>query len=189
MAILPYERGYYGKRFINNFGQSRTEVYKVINNHEEELVNTKRLSPSGFNWGYGGTTGSAELSLSLLTDFLQDKDLAFLLHYSFLERIVLGFDQDSFAISSVYLFELVRYEIIQRLGSKFEPLEFLWVASSSYTPSTLAVMAGTRDLAKNKALRFLNKHNVSANGLKVRKPPKNFDVQLILSGALPLIFV
>lgn len=189
MSILPYERGYYGKRLINNFGQSRTEVYRVIGDHEEPLVNTKRLSPSGFNWGYGGTTGSAELSLSILTDFLRDEDLAYLLHDFFLEKIVLGFDQDSFAISFAYLFVLVQHQIFQLLGSNYDPLECLWVALSPNTPLPLAVMAGTKDLASSKARRFITRHNVPTSGLKVRKPPKNFDVQPILSGTLPLIFI
>ena len=39
-------------------------------------------SPTGFNWGYGGS-GPAQLALAILCDFLEDEDVAGTVYQSF----------------------------------------------------------------------------------------------------------
>ena len=51
---------------------------------------TSKHSPDGFQWGYGGS-GPADLALSILVDYLSDKDKAFRLHQSFKWDFVAGF--------------------------------------------------------------------------------------------------
>jgi len=44
-------------------------------------------SPSGFEWGYGGS-GPAQLALAILADHLFDEDEAVCLHQEFKQRVI-----------------------------------------------------------------------------------------------------
>jgi hypothetical protein len=46
-------------------------------------------SPSGFEWGYGGS-GPAQLALALLADHLSNDDQAVILHHDFKRAVVAG---------------------------------------------------------------------------------------------------
>lgn len=50
-------------------------------------------SPTGFNWGYGGS-GPAQLALGLLLDVTGDKDLADRLHQNFKWEKVAKFEDE-----------------------------------------------------------------------------------------------
>ena len=47
-------------------------------------------SPTGFEWGYGGS-GPAQLALALLSDHLDDDDQALELHHEFKREVVAKF--------------------------------------------------------------------------------------------------
>ena len=51
-------------------------------------------SPTGFEWGYGGS-GPAQLALALLADALEDDQLAQILHQRFKWRYIAVIPQDS----------------------------------------------------------------------------------------------
>jgi len=63
------------------------------------LEHIKHHSPSGMNWGYGGS-GPADLALSILTDFLEgDKPQAMQWHQDFKWDFV-AFFRDSWSLTS-----------------------------------------------------------------------------------------
>jgi len=51
-------------------------------------------SPSGFDWGYGGS-GPAQLALALLLDFSGDEELALKHHQAFKARVIASLPQDT----------------------------------------------------------------------------------------------
>ncbi len=68
---------YRGKRYYNGVGVKRetyppTHVSDLLPNRSLKVVNH---SPTGFEWGYGGS-GPAQLALAILLDFTDDKDKA-----------------------------------------------------------------------------------------------------------------
>lgn len=52
-------------------------------------LNLWNHSPSGFEWGYGGS-GPAQLALGILADHLNDDDEAVALHQEFKRTVVAG---------------------------------------------------------------------------------------------------
>lgn len=63
-------------------------------NRSLQLVNH---SPSGFNWGYGGS-GPAQLALALLVEFMPNKEtLAIRLHQQFKVDVVVDLPQEDFS--------------------------------------------------------------------------------------------
>lgn len=55
-------------------------------------------SPSGFEWGYGGS-GPAQTSIALLLDWTGDSQIALQLHQSFKFKIVAGLEHDSWTLT------------------------------------------------------------------------------------------
>jgi len=56
-------------------------------------------SPTGFEWGFGGS-GPAQLALAILADYLEDDDpLALDLHHPFKERFVARWADDAWAMT------------------------------------------------------------------------------------------
>jgi hypothetical protein len=51
-------------------------------------------SPTGFEWGYGGS-GPAQLALAILADALDDDERADLLHQEFKWRVIAPLDRDA----------------------------------------------------------------------------------------------
>lgn len=89
-----------------------TKIYEGIRHPDEKnsggdamvFVNGQRLpitpslkirshSPSGFNWGYGGS-GPAQLALAILLDYFGDRVKAQRLYQSFKFRTVASWPQD-----------------------------------------------------------------------------------------------
>ena len=75
------------------------KIFVTQNNKRSELRIEPSLrvwnhSPSGFNWGYGGS-GPAQTSLALLLDALGDQERAVNLHQSFKFRVVADWPSDS----------------------------------------------------------------------------------------------
>ena len=56
-------------------------------------------SPSGFEWGYGGS-GPAQLALALLADHLSDDDQAVLHHQDFKRTVVAGLPYPGWTLTS-----------------------------------------------------------------------------------------
>ena len=75
---------------MKTYTGTRTEIgciVHVTDEHGREYPLRKRLdlcnhSPTGFEWGYGGS-GPAQLALALLADVLGDDELAVRLHQRF----------------------------------------------------------------------------------------------------------
>lgn len=55
-------------------------------------------SPTGFEWGYGGS-GPAQLALSILADALHDDDLAVRLHHKFKFEVIAKLPHDSWQMT------------------------------------------------------------------------------------------
>lgn len=72
-SILEQDKKvYFGER-TSSIGALRIKVLAV--EKEYDLPHIVRHSPTGMNWGYGGS-GAADTALSILTDFLGDQDQA-----------------------------------------------------------------------------------------------------------------
>ena len=59
-------------------------------------------SPTGFEWGYGGS-GPAQLALALLADHLDNDDEAVQLHQEFKRKVVAKFDRRGWTLSSAQI--------------------------------------------------------------------------------------
>ena len=64
-------------------------------------------SPSGFEWGYGGS-GPAQLALALLADHLGDDELAMALHQDFKLAVVAKLSQPTWLLTSDQIEEAVQ---------------------------------------------------------------------------------
>jgi hypothetical protein len=64
-------------------------------------------SPSGFEWGYGGS-GTAQLALALLADHLADDDQAVLHHQDFKRIVVAGLSYPGWTLTSAQVEESLR---------------------------------------------------------------------------------
>ena len=63
-------------------------------------------SPTGFEWGYGGS-GPAQLALALLAEHLGDDDEAVELHQEFKREVVAKFDRRGWTLTSEQMREAV----------------------------------------------------------------------------------
>lgn len=63
-------------------------------------------SPTGFEWGYGGS-GPAQLALALLAEVTGNDALAVMFHQTFKFSVVAGWQADEWRISSVEILEWV----------------------------------------------------------------------------------
>jgi len=63
-------------------------------------------SPSGFEWGYGGS-GPAQLALALLSDHIGDDDQAVILHQDFKRSVVANLDYVGWTLTSEHIQEIV----------------------------------------------------------------------------------
>jgi hypothetical protein len=80
-------------------------------------------SPTGFEWGYGGS-GPAQLALALLADRLPDDgDLAYQLHQHFKWAVVCQFPKSGWIIDA--------YEIDQWIYSRLDKYELVPVSTDS----------------------------------------------------------
>jgi hypothetical protein len=59
-------------------------------------------SPTGFEWGYGGS-GPAQLALAILADHLDDDDEAVRLYQEFKREVVAKFDRRAWTLTSEQL--------------------------------------------------------------------------------------
>lgn len=56
-------------------------------------------SPSGFEWGYGGS-GPAQLALAILADHFEDDDKARDLHQEFKSRVIANLPRTAWSLTS-----------------------------------------------------------------------------------------
>lgn len=99
-------RIYYGER-IN--GVARVWVATEGGDRMRDLdprLDLANRSPSGLEWGYGGS-GPAQLALALLADATGDDGAALALHQDFKWRFVARFDRDQFEISQAEICRFV----------------------------------------------------------------------------------
>jgi hypothetical protein len=59
-------------------------------------------SPSGFEWGYGGS-GPAQTALAILADYLKDDDRAVLLHQRFKWDVIARMPHKGMSINEILL--------------------------------------------------------------------------------------
>jgi hypothetical protein len=108
LARMLWDRTYHGKRVAD--GLSEVWVEETSQTPEVGAMvcrSTRRClplrldvmshSPTGFEWGYGGS-GPAQLALALLLDALEDEDLA-LRHYQEFKRQKVAGWGDTWSIS------------------------------------------------------------------------------------------
>jgi len=78
----------------------RRELLVTVNgtplNPRLDLLNH---SPTGFEWGYGGS-GPAQLALALLADALGDDEAAIRLHHEFKWKVVATLPRDGWTLTS-----------------------------------------------------------------------------------------
>lgn len=82
-------------------GKSEAVVAVITAGVRKELnprLDIRNHSPTGFEWGYGGS-GPAQLALAILADYLGDDRRAQDLCQNFKVRIVASLDQDSWKLS------------------------------------------------------------------------------------------
>jgi hypothetical protein len=72
-------------------------------------------SPTGFEWGYGGS-GPAQLALALLADYLDDDHQAVVLHQSFKFAVVANFPKRGWTLTSAEI-----AQVLQSMAAKSQP--------------------------------------------------------------------
>lgn len=91
-----------GKRYVGTRTPDECVVTVIDASGNEQLLNPRfdlrSHSPTGFNWGYGGS-GPAQLALALLADALGDDDRAQENYQQFKFKVVSRFDADQFELS------------------------------------------------------------------------------------------
>lgn len=90
MSDYTYIRGFV--RPTGRAGESRTiEIAgDPINPAESQCIINH--SPTGFNWGYGGS-GAAQTALAIIYHLTQDKDLSIALHQEFKRHYITNLNQ------------------------------------------------------------------------------------------------
>jgi len=84
---------YEGKRF-------RSKCTVTVNGQPlERRLDLLNHSPTGFEWGYGGS-GPAQLALALLADAIGDDDAAVMLHHEFKWKVVANLPLHSWKLTS-----------------------------------------------------------------------------------------
>jgi len=87
----------------------RTEMGCVVRVNGEPLPVQLGLwnhSPTGFEWGYGGS-GPAQLALAILADCLGDDDRALQLHQDFKFSVVAAFQRDRWTLTTAEVMDAV----------------------------------------------------------------------------------
>ncbi len=88
-------------------------AYMVTTLHPEPSLKLHNHSPTGFNWGYGGS-GPAQLALALLLDATGDEELAVRGHQDYKQDVISGLP-DSWVITRAEIFVwLAKYELGRR---------------------------------------------------------------------------
>lgn len=75
-------------------------------------------SPTGFNWGYGGS-GPAQLALAILSDYLQNDEKAMRLYQFFKRDCVAGLEEDEWILHNEVIDQQLRsieQELYQETG-------------------------------------------------------------------------
>lgn len=76
----------------------KAEPTLVVTVNGKPLPHAVLHSPTGYDWGYGGS-GPADLALSILTHYLGDRHLAELLHQEFKWDFVAGFKERGWVLT------------------------------------------------------------------------------------------
>ena len=102
--------------------QGRREGYAVSVTVNGRPLNPRldlwNHSPTGFEWGYGGS-GPAQLALALLADHLADDDEAVVLHQEFKRAVVAGLDRRAWTLTS----ELIQTTVVSLRRRQAQPSE------------------------------------------------------------------
>jgi len=72
-------------------------------------------SPTGFEWGYGGS-GPAQLALAIMADHIGNDDQALSLYQSFKSDVIAGLPKDGWTLTSQELDAALRQIREQSLG-------------------------------------------------------------------------
>lgn len=104
-AIISSQPAYVGYRL----GVER-RVYVVRNGLPEPLQHIVEHSPSGFEWGYIGS-GPADLAISILTDYLGDKEKA-LEYKGLFKSVVARLPHVGWILTNEFLRHIMAYQPI-----------------------------------------------------------------------------
>jgi len=98
---------YEGKRPQTFFPAS---VYRITDAGEriplEPRFDLANHSPTGFEWGYGGS-GPAQLALAILADHLRDDERALRLYQMFKAKVIAVIDQSEWQMTSEFIERVV----------------------------------------------------------------------------------
>ena len=84
---------YKGRRTANGIGNQPVIVECPATGGSYALRHVVRHSPTGLQWGYGGS-GPADLALSILYDFCTDRNSAEMFHQQFKWDFVSGWEDE-----------------------------------------------------------------------------------------------
>ena len=115
------EKQYVGQRPADDhIGDCR--VFVVIGDQVEPLHHVVHHSPTGFEWGYGGS-GPADLALSILADYFNERPTpeqlyhghcrCWQLHQPFKRAFVAGADSKGFTITSAQIAEWLKTQGVE----------------------------------------------------------------------------
>lgn len=88
---------YEGKRAADGFADQKS--VKVNGRRLRLRLDLWNHSPTGFEWGYGGS-GPAQLALAILAHELNDDERAVVLHERFKRDVICRLDRAGFVMSS-----------------------------------------------------------------------------------------
>ena len=96
--------------FTNDDGDRHVTVSRHGDSRCRELKprhDLRNHSPTGFNWGYGGS-GPAQLALALLADALDDDDRALAVYQDYKWRVIARLDNAGWALTDA---EVIRVAV------------------------------------------------------------------------------
>jgi Family of unknown function (DUF6166) len=98
-AAVDENKVYHGRR---EMGNAIVTVNDQRPGHRPRLLRERQdlenHSPTGFEWGYGGS-GPAQLALALLADYLGNDEQALALHQDFKFEVIAGLPHDSWKLT------------------------------------------------------------------------------------------
>jgi Family of unknown function (DUF6166) len=106
------------KLYVGRRDKNHNCTVRVIEDGDSRLLNPRldlfNHSPTGFEWGYGGS-GPAQLALALLADALEADDTAVRFHQQLKRMLVARMPHDAWSITNN---TICRYAVVIAIGEK-----------------------------------------------------------------------
>jgi len=122
MSIENIEKATHGTYYIGSRDERDTVVIRRAADQFRELdlrLDLAKHSPSGFNWGYGGS-GPAQLALALLADFFGNPrspvadQLALSLYQDFKFRVIANLDANNWKLTRSQIAKTIRQLMLEQ---------------------------------------------------------------------------